>query len=318
MKNFKEICMMSKEKVKEYMQGYLSNKGYKVINEDGFLYAKGDVPVLLVAHMDTVHKLKCTQIVEQDGKISSPQGIGGDDRCGIFIIMNVVKELHCSVILCEDEEIGGIGARKFAKTEYINNLDVNYMVELDRKGNNDAVFYSCNNPEFTAFITDTIGFKEASGYFSDISVLAPAAKIAAVNLSSGYYNAHTTNEYVVYDEMMDTVEAVKLLLKTESKKFEYIEKKYTGRYNCHAGGYFEEYEPNFLDDSFGDTLYSDMKLYNEVRHDTEIELEVIYNGFDLKEQVAYASGSTKMEAWFNFFLENPSVCFNDVTGYSFC
>ena len=318
MKNFKEICMMSKEKVKEYMQGYLSNKGYKVINEDGFLYAKGDVPVLLVAHMDTVHKLKCTQIVEQDGKISSPQGIGGDDRCGIFIIMNVVKELHCSVLLCEDEEIGGIGARKFAKTEYINNLDVNYMVELDRKGNNDAVFYSCNNPEFTAFITDTIGFKEAFGSFSDISVLAPAAKIAAVNLSSGYYNAHTTNEYVVYDEMMDTVEAVKLLLKTESKKFEYIEKEYTGRYNCHAGGYFEEYEPNFLDDYFGDTLYSDMKLYNEVRHDTEIELEVIYNGFDLKEQVAYASGSTKMEAWFNFFLENPSVCFNDVTGYSFC
>ena len=318
MKNFKEICMMSKEKVKEYMQGYLSNKGYKVINEDGFLYAKGDVPVLLVAHMDTVHKLKCTQIVEQDGKISSPQGIGGDDRCGIFIIMNVVKELHCSVLLCEDEEIGRIGARKFAKTEYINNLDVNYMVELDRKGNNDAVFYSCNNPEFTAFITDTIGFKEASGSCSDISVLAPAAKIAAVNLSSGYYNAHTTNEYVVYDEMMDTVEAVKLLLKTESKKFEYIEKKDTGRYNCHAGGYFEEYEPNFLDDYFGDTLYSDMKLYNEVRHDTEIELEVIYNGFDLKEQVAYASGSTKMEAWFNFFLENPSVCFNDVTGYSFC
>ena len=73
-----------------------------------------------------------------------------------------------------------------------------------------------------------------------------------------------------------------------------------------------------MDDYFGDTPYSDMKLYNEVRHDTEIELEVIYNGFDLKEQVAYASGSTKMEAWFNFFLENPSVCFNDVTGYSFC
>lgn len=319
MKNFKEICMMSKEKVKEYMQGYLSNKGYKVINEDGFLYAKGDIPVLLVAHMDTVHKLKCTQIIEQDGKISSPQGIGGDDRCGIFIIMNVVKELHCSVLLCEDEETGGIGARKFAKTEYINDLDVNYMVELDRKGNNDAVFYSCDNPEFTAFITDTTGFQKAFGSFSDISVIAPAAKIAAVNLSSGYYNAHTTNEYVMYDEMMDTVEAVKTLVKTESEKFEYIAMKSIGHYNCHAGGYFEEdYEDNFLDAYYGDAPYGNKELYNEVKHDTEIELEVVYDAFGIKEQVAYASGSTKMEAWFNFFLENPSVCFNDVTGYSFC
>ena len=311
MKTFKEICMMSKGKVKEYMQGYLSNKNYKVINEDGFLYAKGDIPVLLVAHMDTVHKLKCTQIIEKDGKISSPQGIGGDDRCGIFIIMNIINDLHCSVLLCEDEETGGVGARKFTKTKYINNLDVNYMVELDRKGSNDAVFYLCDNPKFTNFITDVTGFKEAHGTFSDISVLAPAAKIAAVNLSSGYYNAHTTNEYVMYDEMMDVVEVVKTLVKTESEKFEYV-----GYYNSNTSE--DEYERNFLDDYFGNNQYSDMKLYNEVKHDTKIEIEVIYNGFGIKEQVAYARGSTKMEAWFNFFIENPNVCFNDVTDYSFC
>ena len=126
MKKFEEICMMTQPEVKAYMQKYLSSRQYKVINEDGYLYTKGTVPVLLIAHMDTVHKETCKQVYvgADDGIVSSPQGIGGDDRCGIFIIMNIIKELHCSVLLCEDEEVGGIGARKFTKSEYINDLGV--------------------------------------------------------------------------------------------------------------------------------------------------------------------------------------------------
>ena len=224
MKTFKEICMMTQKEVKEYMHGYLKDNGYEPVSEEGFVYAKGDVPVLLTAHMDTVHKETCRDIVEVNGKISSPQGIGGDDRCGIFMIMNIIKELHCSVILCEDEEIGMVGASKFTRSDYADDVNVNYIVELDRKGVNDAVFYSCDNKEFTEFVCDTTGFKESYGSFSDISTLAPALKTAAVNLSCGYYNAHTVQEYVLYDEMMDIIEAVKVLIKTESEHFEYVKR----------------------------------------------------------------------------------------------
>ena len=131
MKTFKEICMMTQKEVKEYMHGYLKDNGYEPVSEEGFVYAKGDVPVLLTAHMDTVHKETCRDIVEVNGKISSPQGIGGDDRCGIFMIMNIIKELHCSVILCEDEEIGMVGASKFTRSDYADDVNVNYIVELD-------------------------------------------------------------------------------------------------------------------------------------------------------------------------------------------
>ena len=224
MKTFEDICKMTQKEVKAYMHEYLTSKKYKVVNEDGFLYAKGDVPVLLVAHMDTVHKEQCKEIVKNDGKWSSPQGIGGDDRCGVFIIMNIVKKLNCSVLLCEDEEIGGVGAHKFVKAKfgdftdtgefvefrYIDHLDVNYMIEFDRKGSNDAVFYSCDNKKFTNFVTDSTGFKFAYGSYSDISTLMPEAKLAAVNLSCGYYNPHQTSEYVVYDEMIDTIDAAEV------------------------------------------------------------------------------------------------------------
>ena len=227
MNTFKALCMLSQRGVKSNMEKYLTDNGYDVISEDGYVYAKGEVPVLLLAHMDTVHHEQCKDIVEENGKLSSPQGIGGDDRCGVYIIMKLIKEFKCSVLFCEDEEKGCIGAGKFAKSQHVKELDVNYMIEFDRKGNKDAVFYSCDNPEFTKFVTETTGFKEERGSCSDISRVAPAAGIAAVNLSSGYYNAHMPTEYVVFEDMLNTIEAAKLLIATETEQFEYIEKKYT-------------------------------------------------------------------------------------------
>ena len=119
MKKFEEICTMSQNEVKTYMTDFLTEMKYEnVVSGDGYLYAKGTEPVLLVAHMDTVHKKQCKVITRDGDKIMSPQGIGGDDRCGIFIIMNVVNEKHCSVLLCEDEEIGCVGAKKFVTSAH--------------------------------------------------------------------------------------------------------------------------------------------------------------------------------------------------------
>lgn len=307
MKTFKEICMMTQNEVKEYMHKYLTSKMYKVANENGYLYAKGDVPVLLVAHMDTVHKELCRDIVEVDGKISSPQGIGGDDRCGVFMIANIVKELHCSVLLCEDEETGMVGARKFTQSDHVNDVDVNYIIEFDRKGSNDAVFYQCDNREFTDFVCDNTGFKEAPGIFSDISTVAPALKTAAVNLSCGYYNPHTTSEYVVYDEMMDVIDAAIALIKTESGRFEYIAKQYSSYPNYSNSVYGHQY-----------SLFEDTQFANRVKKDLKTEIEVVWYDADGNEDVGYGTGNTKAEAWLDFFINYPEVSFNMVVDYSFC
>jgi hypothetical protein len=348
MKTFEDICKMTQNEVKTYMKSYLSSKKYHVIDEDGFLYAKGNVPVLLVAHMDTVHKEQCKNIISMNGKLSSPQGIGGDDRCGIFIIMNIVKELNCSVLLCEDEEIGGVGARKFTQAtykrndesgnvieeKYIEHLDVNYMIEFDRKGNSDAVFYSCDNKEFINFVEDATGFKFSHGSFSDISTLMPAAKLSAVNLSSGYYNAHTVGEYVVYDEMIDTMDAAKVLIKEKcDKPFEYVAKQYESYYRCggqnysgykNYSGYRNYYYPttdyhsnnyygNLLDEPDGSP---GERLADIARSDTDLELEAIVYDSNLCEKTIVVSGATKAECWMNLFLENTSLCFNDIVDYS--
>ena len=246
---FVNLCLPTQKDLKSMLGDKLLSAGYTdVVVGDGYIYAKGTVPVLLTAHMDTVHKEPVKDFYEyyDENKkqhiISSPQGIGGDDRCGVYMILEIIKEHKCSVLFCEDEEIGGVGGRKFCKTELINELkDMKYLIELDRKGKNDAVFYDCDNDDFTKFIEDNTGFKLNYGSFSDISNLSPACKVASVNLSCGYYNAHQTSEYVIVEEMLNTIEVVKKLLTVECEPYEYIEKVYTRNYGYGYGysGYYD-------------------------------------------------------------------------------
>ena len=299
---FTNICKMTQKQLKNFMQEYLTSQNYEVVSKDGFLYAKGTVPVLLVAHLDTVHKKLPSEIVQQNTKISSPQGIGGDDRCGVFMIASIVEDTHCSVLLCEDEEAGMVGAKKFADTQFIKELDVNYMIEFDRKGRNDAVFYSCGNDDFIDFVVDNTNYRESFGTFSDISALMPASKLCGVNLSCGYYNPHTVQEYVMYDEMLNTISVAKALINEECEKFEYTTRKYS--YDPYA---YCSYTPNKKKRSIVDMI----------KDDTCLELEVIAKDAYGDEYTIYALGDTKAECWLELFLNNPNLCMNDIEDYSF-
>lgn len=241
---FKKICKVKDQmKLKEVLKQMLRKYYPEVIDENGFLYVRSQgVDVMLTAHMDTVHKEKCKKIVEikQDGQkiLWSPQGIGGDDRCGIFMITELLKttSFRPAIVFCEDEEIGCIGAGKFAKWLAKNadtkELELKYIIELDRRNGNDAVFYDCGNEEFIKYICDTTGYKEATGSYSDICEISPALDVASVNLSCGYYKEHTLEHYVIVEEMERTFLAVQTLLAAADtvEKFDYKEIKYWSNY----------------------------------------------------------------------------------------
>lgn len=242
---------MTEMQLKKYVAKELRKTYEKVEVGDGYVFAKGNVPVLLVAHLDTVHKQAPTIFVYANGKnkITSPQGIGGDDRNGVFSVLETIKRHKCSVLFCEQEEVGGVGAEKFTQTKLAKELEFNYIIEFDRKGSNDAVFYDCDNPEFEEFITKEF-YKTAFGSFSDISILAPFFGCAAVNLSCGYYNAHTTNEYIVPTEIEASINAACKILErtTEADKFEYLEAKYTSSYygSYGYGGWYDGDEMYYI------------------------------------------------------------------------
>jgi len=126
----------------------------------------------------------------------SPDGLGADDRAGVYMILQLLKDgLRPHVLFTTDEEIGGVGAERFAikYRSVLRATNIKYIMELDRSGSNDCVFYDCDNKRFEKFI-NKFGFCTESGTFSDISIVCPITGIAGVNLSVGYYYEHTTTE----------------------------------------------------------------------------------------------------------------------------
>ena len=297
---FVNICKLPQKNLKKTLVKILKIYYKEVVVEDGFIYVKGTDPVLLTAHMDTVHEEKIKDFYELKEKdktiISSPQGIGGDDRCGIYIICRILDDTDYrpSILFCEDEEIGGVGSRKFCKTKYIEDLkELKFFIELDRANANDAVFYDCGNVEFKNLIKEVTEYKEAYGSFSDISNLSPATDIASVNLSCGYYNAHTLKEEVVYEEMINTMEAtIKLIAVSRScEKFDYQQETYD---------------------------WNDFSWYKRVNYESNlVGLEIEYFVFDEenengKRKFDYVECYTYEEGIGRFLMENPYVCYDDI------
>ncbi len=245
MMEFETVFKLKQMQSKDALKDELKELGYKTINKDGFLYAEGTVPVLLVAHLDTVHPtIPHIICYSRDSRYAmSPQGIGGDDRAGVYMILQIIREVNCHVLFCEDEEIGGVGARKFSKSKI--KPSVNYIIELDRKGDNDAVFYGCDNRKFVDFIC-ACGFMEEHGSFSDISVLAPHLDTAAVNISTGYYNAHRTHEYIDIEVMRDNVNRIIELIALDASHFPYMERKFKRGFGRQCTLFDEEDDTKFL------------------------------------------------------------------------
>lgn len=302
---FEKILRMTQTELKDYVLDELLNLGYSPVSEDGFLFAKGNVDILLTAHLDTTptvggNKRIPPQVINTTkGVVMSPQGIGGDDRCGVYMILEIVRETKCAVLFCEDEEIGCIGSEKLCKTKHIDEIkDMRYLVELDRRGKQDLVFYSCDNPDFEKWLLDNLpDYKTNWGSCSDISELMPASGVAGVNISCGYYGEHTLGEKIVLSEMMHTLDSVKSLVKLDSPKFEYIEEELEredsfDRWSLYFGGYAKQ-PPKV------NGFYSLYVVWQKDGVEREITTE----------------GDTIEQAFFNFFYDNPDVCMNDIQDY---
>ena len=148
-----KLCNLTQDELKQYVIWELRSIYDSVCVGDGYVLAHGELPVLLVAHLDTVHETLPETIVFDDaiGTLSSPQGIGGDDRCGVLMVLELIREHKCSVLFCENEEKHGVGAMRFVQSCDARDLIFNYIIEFDRKGSHDAVFYKCENRIWKAF-----------------------------------------------------------------------------------------------------------------------------------------------------------------------
>ena len=132
MTKFEEILKLGQLTLKKRLRSEIGeivgwSKNSKIA--DGFLYYAGKLPVLLVAHLDTVHKKPPKLLMySEDGKIMNDfyGGIGGDDRYGVWMLLQILrkcKENPPHLLFCEDLPAGR-RAKKSAELVLKNLLQV--------------------------------------------------------------------------------------------------------------------------------------------------------------------------------------------------
>lgn len=254
----KEVSLMenlvgiNQDSLQQILYKFLKQNYKKVTYDADYLLAEGNIPIALVAHMDTVFKQPAAELFYDRVKnvMWSPTGMGADDRAGVFSILKIIKDgYRPHIIFTRDEEIGCIGANilSYAPCPF---KKLNYIIQLDRRNSNDCVFYDCNNKEFEKYI-ESFGFVTAFGSFSDISELCPKWKIAGVNLSIGYRNEHTVSEVLFVGQMLSTISKVeKMLDEKNPPSFKYIH-----GYNSYLKPIVESYYDSYWEDD--DDYYFD-------------------------------------------------------------
>ena len=113
----KAHLMQYEKQLQANLAAELSNLGYRMASNQDinqhilYLYATKEVrlPLLLVAHTDTVHDHPPKEIYydELDDVFMANEGLGADDRAGVYAIMELVKKHKCDVLFTSFEERGG-------------------------------------------------------------------------------------------------------------------------------------------------------------------------------------------------------------------
>jgi putative aminopeptidase FrvX len=184
----------------------------------------------VVAHTDTVHELDTINIREMmlpndqnELKLSlkayndngNPTGIGGDDKCGVFICLELLKELdNVKAAFFVSEETGCHGSNN-ADKEFFSN--VGYVLQFDAPGNWMVSEYCMGVKLFdkkSEFFNKcdkvlTEGFNKRNKYqshpYTDVYALKKQFDFSCINFAVGYYNYHTKNEYVVIDDVFNSL-----------------------------------------------------------------------------------------------------------------
>lgn len=216
-----------------------------VIDDDNIYVTKGnaDTYPCAVSHMDTVHMIIDGYKVyhHKDALFSintetyGRTGIGGDDKVGIFICLELLSKFDdIKIAFFRDEEVGCVGSGA-SNMDFFD--DVSFILQADRKGYADFVSKihgdSLYSNEFSLAIKDTLdtyGKKEVTnGGLTDVYKLkSRGLGVCVANVSCGYYLPHTSNEYIIISEVFATSDLFSDLITTlynNGSKWEHVIKK---------------------------------------------------------------------------------------------
>lgn len=189
----------------------------------------------VTSHMDTIHKIVdnfkiYTDVDDKDLLFAMSNkkrvGVGGDDKCGVFACLYLLKVIpHLKVVFFSGEEVGCRGSGSIDKRFF---SDCQYLIQLDRQGKRDFIQTYWGNKTVSHEFASEIGlikkkyrYKNCIGTVTDVMKLwNNKVGISCINLSCGYYKPHTAYEYISIKDLWNSVKFTEAIVNgMQSKKY---------------------------------------------------------------------------------------------------
>lgn len=253
-------------RMQKFIMDYVESLGLECIYDNGNIYVtKGvsDSYPCIVSHTDTVHRIipddHYTIIANDEFAIGydrakmSATGCGGDDKVGIFICLQLLKEYDAiKVAFFVDEEVGCVGSYE-ANVEWFN--DTRFVLQCDRRGNADFVNEIYGTPlqskKFRKAVKHILadhGYKPTSGMLTDVYALKTlGVNVSVANMSCGYYNPHSDDETIVFSDVDNCLNMCRTMFSELTDVYPHTAptqspRNYYGGYNSgYYGGYSKPY-----------------------------------------------------------------------------
>lgn len=265
-----ELLRRDQDGTSEYVREKLDEMKipYEVDDYGNIFYLENKERPLLSAHMDTVRKeadfcIGAFLNESDDDKIFSGGILGGDDKCGVYIILKVLEAGRVvNFIFSRDEEIGCLGIKALLKPNYQENKekadkvrDCLWCLVLDRRNNSDIICFQngYGSIEFEKALEKVskdgnFGYVGARGLCSDADTIEEF--ISTANISVGYYSPHSAKEYISKKDLEKALNYTIAVIDNIKEKFAPSETKtFSYSYNGYHGGYYNAYD-------YYDTYYS--------------------------------------------------------------
>lgn len=242
----------SEQLVRNYIVDFAktNNLDYYVDKKGNVYITKGELSEnqsypCVVAHMDTVHsdqyelikenkRLEIvtnlyndkTTLTAKNPDTNEQTGIGGDDKCGVYLCLEMLSQKECiKAAFFVLEEVGMLGSRE-ADPEFFKN--VGYAIQFDAPtGNWFSVQCSGTKlwtEEFESVVRPLLESDGVTNFsydpFTDVVQLKQKFDFCCSVLFSGYYRQHSKQEYVVIEDVeRSMVMGSKMIDKLGLKKF---------------------------------------------------------------------------------------------------
>ena len=202
--------------------------------EQGEIYNITPNRPLICAHMDQVQREMCDFTIQHHNFIygmggHQQAGLGADDKNGVWIALNLILRHNVSFVFSTMEEVGRMTDGFMSKLGKDVTDNIPYALIFDRKGSGDIIgvkneYCMIDFQDDIAEIGKDFGYAPAVGVWSDCDHISKY--VPCVNLSCGYYAAHTNGEYTNVNELINALDfGNKILEVLEEKWYNRVIKK---------------------------------------------------------------------------------------------